>query len=268
MINLFNEDAILNIRSIRTLSDSFLLFSKDILLSNNRDMYDGLNEIRRQKMLMNLQEENVLVDVFNLYINKIIATKNIIIQSMPLSTFDYKLSNFEYFVLDGGIKHKFEELLIALNDPVNFEYYIKLAFLNKYTQVIFPYSQLFFNNGHVTLEPVNSLNCDTIKNHGQEKINEILTDEKESIREYAELIKFYYPFICSLFGLKELFNGDKNTTIYESLTNDITYDHLLDCQNFIVNKKQLEAKKKFLEAYMKKELPDLYESGAVKILTE
>ena len=65
-----------------------------------------------------------------------------------------------------------------------------------------------------------------------------------------------------------LFNGDKNTTIYESLTNEITYDHLLDCQNFIVNKKQLEAKKKFLEAYMKKELPDLYESGAVKILTE
>ena len=108
MINLFNEDAILNIRSIRTLSDTFLLFSKDIVLSDGRDLYDDLNEIRRQKMLMNVQEENVLVDVFNLYINKIIATKNIMIQSMPLSTFDYKLSNSEYFILDGGVRHKFE----------------------------------------------------------------------------------------------------------------------------------------------------------------
>ena len=63
MINLFNEDAILNIRSIKTLSDTFLLFSKDIVLSNNRDLYDDLNEIRRQKMLMNLPEENVLVQI-------------------------------------------------------------------------------------------------------------------------------------------------------------------------------------------------------------
>ena len=253
MINLFNEDAILNIRSIRTLSDNFLLFSKDIVLSNSRDLCDDLNEIRKQKMLANLEEEYVLVDVFNLYINKIIAMKDIMIPSMPLLTFEYKLSNSEYFILDPGIKYKFEELLIAWNNPNNFEYYITLSFLNKYTQVIFPYL---------------AMNGEYIKKYGQEKINEILTEQKESIGEYAELIKFYYPFICSLFGLKELFNGDKNTTIYESLTNDITYDHLLDCQNFIVNKKQLEAKKKFLEAYMKKELPDLYESGAVKILTE
>ncbi len=253
MINLFNEDAILNIRSIRTLSNNFLLFSKDIVLSNSRDLCDDLNEIRKQKMLANLEEEYVLVDVFNLYINKIIAMKDIMIPSMPLLTFEYKLSNSEYFILDPGIKYKFEELLIALNNPNNFEYYITLSFLNKYTQVIFPYL---------------AMNGEYIKKYGQEKINEILTEQKESIGEYAELIKFYYPFICSLFGLKELFNGDKNTTIYESLTNDITYDHLLDCQNFIVNKKQLEAKKKFLDAYMKKELPDLYESGAVKILTE
>ena len=81
-------------------------------------------------------------------------------------------------------------------------------------------------------------------------------------------MKFYYPFICSLFELKELFNGDKNTTIYESLSNDVTYNHLLQCENFIVNKSQLEAKKKFLEAYMRKELPDLYETGAVKIISE
>ena len=253
MITLFNEDAILNIRSIRTLSDNFLLFSKDIVLSNSRDLCDDLNEIRKQKMLANLEEEYVLVDVFNLYINKIIAMKDIMIPSMPLLTFEYKLSNSEYFILDPGVKYKFEELLIALNNPNNFEYYITLSFLNKYTQVIFPYL---------------AMNGEFIKKYGQEKINEILTEQKESIREYAELIKFYYPFICSLFGLKELFNGDKNTTIYESLTNDITYDHLLDCQNFIVNKKQLEAKKKFLDAYMRKELPDLYESGAVKILTE
>lgn len=253
MINLFNEDAILNIRSIRTLSNNFLLFSKDIVLSNSRDLCDDLNEIRKQKMLANLEEEYILVDVFNLYINKIIAMKDIMIPSMPLLSFEYKLSNSEYFILDPGVKYKFEELLITLNNPNNFEYYITLSFLNKYTQVIFPYL---------------AMNGEFIKKYGQEKINEILTEQKESIREYAELIKFYYPFICSLFGLKELFNGDKNTTIYESLTNDITYDHLLDCQNFIVNKKQLEAKKKFLEAYMRKELPDLYESGAVKILTE
>ena len=268
MINMFNEDAILNIRSIKSLSESFLLFSKDIVLSNSHDLYDDLNEIRIQKVLANLEEEWVLVDVFNLYINKIIATKDIMIPSMPLLTFEYKLSSSEYFVLDPGIKHKFEELLIVLNDPVNFEYYIKLAFLKSYTNVIFPYSQVFFNKDHGAVEEVNSSNEDSIKKYGQEKINEILTEQKESIVEYAESLKFYYPFICSLFGLKELFNGDKNTTIYESLTNDVTYDHLLDCQNFIVNKKQLEAKKKFLEAYMRKELPDLYESGAVKILIE
>ena len=84
MINLFNEDAILNIRSIRTLSNNFLLFSKDIVLSNSRDLCDDLNEIRKQKMLENLEEEYVLVDVFNLYINKIIAMKDIMIPSMPL----------------------------------------------------------------------------------------------------------------------------------------------------------------------------------------
>ena len=264
MIDLYNKDAILNLNSIDWLSQTFKQYRTDDLRFDRRDIYEGLNHINTFGRFMSARTDDTLKDLFRLYINKIIAIKNIMIRSLDLSI---KFSSVETFILDYSNRAEFEKLLKTLNDPVNFEYYATLIFLKDYLYKIFPFPTWSGINTK-TNKIVHFETKDIPKNDSQKIIDEILKNDEELLHEHIKLMKFYYPFICSLFELKELFNGDTNTTIYESLSDDITYNHLLHCQNFIVNKGQLEAKKKFLEAYMRKELPDLYETGAVKIISE
>lgn len=264
MIDLYNKDAILNLNSIDWLAETFKQYKTADLQFDRRDIYEALNHINTFGRFVTVRTEEMLKDFFRLYINKIIAIKNIIIRSIGLSV---KFSSVETFILDYSNRAEFEKLLKTLNDPVNFEYYATLIFLKDYLHEIFPFP-IWAGVNHKTNEIVHFENKGNSKNDSQKIIDEILKNDEELLHEHIKLMKFYYPFICSLFELKELFNGDKNTTIYESLSDDVTYNHLLQCQNFIVNKSQLEAKKKFLEAYMRKELPDLYETGAVKIISE
>ena len=264
MIDLYNKDAILNLNSIDWLSQTFKQYKTDDLRFDSRDIYEGVKHINTFGKFMTARTDEMLKDLFRLYINKIIAIKNIMIRSLELSN---RFSSIETFILDYSNRAEFEKLLKTLNDPVNFEYYATLIFLKNYLYKIFPFPTWSGINTK-TNKIVHFETKDNSKNVCQKTINEILKNDEELLHEHIKLMKFYYPFICSLFELKELFNGDKNTTIYESLSDDITYNHLLQCQNFIVNKSQLEAKKKFLEAYMRKELPDLYETGAVKIISE
>ena len=264
MIDLYNKDAILNLNSIDWLSQTFKQYRTDDLRFDSRDIYEGLKHINTFGKLMTARTDEKLKDLFRLYINKIISIKNIMIRSLELSI---KFSDIETFILDYSNRAEFEKLLKTLNDPVNFEYYATLIFLKDYLYKIFPFPTWSGLNTK-TNKIVHFETKDNSKNESQKIIDKILKNDEELLHEHIKLMKFYYPFICSLFELKELFNGDKNTTIYESLSDDVTYNHLLQCENFIVNKSQLKAKKKFLEAYMRKELPDLYETGAVKIISE
>ena len=136
MIDLYNKDAILNLNSIDWLSQTFKQYRTDDLRFDSRDIYEGLKHINTFGKLMTARTDEMLKDLFRLYINKIIAIKNIMIRSLELSI---KFSSMETFILDYSNRAEFEKLLKTLNDPVNFEYYATLIFLKDYLYKIFPF---------------------------------------------------------------------------------------------------------------------------------
>ena len=263
MIDVYNKDAILNEYSISKIAYEFVFIGDDIISSINRDLIKDISSLSPSNLKTVLQRD-LIVDTFHLYMNKIIAVNNIMINSFPPSTNTYikrgsDINKLEFFIMSKTIKDEFKNFLIFLNNPVNFEYCITLMFLTRYTDACY-YS--FCNYKVTTNNEVNENIFNNLLN-----LNDLVKGNKEAIHNYGEYIKFYYPFICALFDIKEVFDGSETSTMYNSLSNDITYDHLLKRPNFVVNKKQLESKKKFFEIYMKKEIPDLYDTGVVKIFS-
>ena len=79
MINLYNKDAILNLNSIDWLSQTFKQYKTDDLRFDSRDIYEGVKHINTVGKFMTARTDEMLKDLFRLYINKIIAIKNIMI---------------------------------------------------------------------------------------------------------------------------------------------------------------------------------------------
>ena len=74
MIDLYNKDAILNLNSIDWLSQTFKQYRIDDLRFDSRDIYEGLKHINTFGKLMTARTDEMLKDLFRLYINKIIIS--------------------------------------------------------------------------------------------------------------------------------------------------------------------------------------------------